>query len=280
MMGKSFKMLINRGFDPIGGGGTQSLVSEFLTCKRNEKCYNSDMIHHYKEKLSAFTLAEVLITLGIIGVVAAITIPTLLSKYQMKVFETAFKKQYSVLQNAINYSVQVEGISECYIYFEADSGRYTDINSDCNTFRKSLISLLQLQPYDKQHDTEYKFKSRDEVLAEGGKTVNEHCNYDNSVNSQVSYFTKDGAILIFSNVSNTANPIITIDVNGKKGPNKWGYDVFFMTLSNHNQNNPQDQKILLTDEFCSLTEKGGRLPRTILTNKEITEDGDLGWFWN
>ena len=35
-----------------------------------------------REKNSAFTLAEVLITLGIIGVVAAMTIPTLISKYQ------------------------------------------------------------------------------------------------------------------------------------------------------------------------------------------------------
>ncbi|MBQ8168695.1 prepilin-type N-terminal cleavage/methylation domain-containing protein [bacterium] len=38
---------------------------------------------------SAFTLAEVLITLAIIGVVAAMTIPTLISNYQDKVFETA-----------------------------------------------------------------------------------------------------------------------------------------------------------------------------------------------
>ena len=41
-------------------------------------------------KKRAFTLAEVLITLGIIGVVAAMTIPTLISNYQKKQFEVAF----------------------------------------------------------------------------------------------------------------------------------------------------------------------------------------------
>ena len=46
-----------------------------------------------------FTLAEVLITLGIIGVVAAMTIPTLIANYQKKVLENQFKKGYSTLAN-------------------------------------------------------------------------------------------------------------------------------------------------------------------------------------
>jgi len=49
----------------------------------------------------AFTLAETLITLTIIGVIAAMTIPTLLSKYQSHVQLTALKKAYSNLQNAM-----------------------------------------------------------------------------------------------------------------------------------------------------------------------------------
>ena len=273
MMGKSFKMLINSRFDPIGEG-TQSLVSEFLTCKRNEKCYNSDMIHHYKEKLSAFTLAEVLITLGIIGVVAAITIPTLVSKYQMKVFETAFKKQYSVLQNAINYTVQVEGISACYVYHPAGNISYKAERTDCNQLRNSLVTQLQLQPLDQ--DADYKFTEDSEVYANGGKAVNSHCNHIDYTTRGYRYFTKDGNVLIFSDIQ---LPVVVIDVNGKKGPNKWGYDVFFMTLSNHNQYDSQEHRIFLTDEFCSIVEKGGRLPRTILQNKEITEDDDFSWTW-
>ena len=52
----------------------------------------------------AFTLAEVLITLGIIGVVAAITIPTLITKTHSKQYTTSFKKSLSTLSNAARMS--------------------------------------------------------------------------------------------------------------------------------------------------------------------------------
>ena len=48
----------------------------------------------------AFTLAEVLITLGIIGVVAAITLPTLIANYQKKVLETQYKVAVTTLSQA------------------------------------------------------------------------------------------------------------------------------------------------------------------------------------
>lgn len=44
----------------------------------------------------AFTLAEVLITLGIIGVVASMTMPSLISKYQERVFVERLKQTYSI----------------------------------------------------------------------------------------------------------------------------------------------------------------------------------------
>ena len=52
-------------------------------------------------KKLAFTLAETLITLGIIGVVAAITIPTLISNYQKHVYYTQFMKARSTIENAL-----------------------------------------------------------------------------------------------------------------------------------------------------------------------------------
>lgn len=54
------------------------------------------------KKLTAFTLAEVLITLGIIGVVAAIIIPTLLNNSQTQQYTSAAKKTFSGLSNATN----------------------------------------------------------------------------------------------------------------------------------------------------------------------------------
>lgn len=53
----------------------------------------------------AFTLAEVLITLGIIGVVAAITIPGLMNTYKRKVVETKLKHSYSIINQAVKLSV-------------------------------------------------------------------------------------------------------------------------------------------------------------------------------
>lgn len=57
----------------------------------------------------AFTLAEVLITLGIIGVVSALTIPNLVAKYRKQAVETKLKKTYSVLYNALRYSENENG---------------------------------------------------------------------------------------------------------------------------------------------------------------------------
>lgn len=53
------------------------------------------------KKLNAFTLAEVLITLGIIGVVAAMTLPALTTQYTNSVVETRLKKFYSDINQAI-----------------------------------------------------------------------------------------------------------------------------------------------------------------------------------
>ena len=55
-------------------------------------------------KKSGFTLAEVLITLAVIGVVAALTIPTLINKYNQNVAETRLKMFYSMINQAIQLS--------------------------------------------------------------------------------------------------------------------------------------------------------------------------------
>lgn len=52
-------------------------------------------------KIQGFTLAEVLITLGIIGVVAAMTLPALIQRNNNKVVETRLKKFYSAINQAI-----------------------------------------------------------------------------------------------------------------------------------------------------------------------------------
>ena len=90
------------------------------------------------------------------------------------------------------------------------------------------------------------------------------------------YAANDGTLFMFNAYTVPALTII-IDVNGQKGPNRWGYDVFFMGLSNHNDYNDPSPKILLTDEFCSIIEKGGRFARTILRNQEVDSDTNIYW---
>ena len=66
---------------------------------------------NYKSK-TGFTLAEVLITLAIVGIVAALTIPNLILKYQEKQTVTRFKWVYSTLANAFTMAVAENGAPE------------------------------------------------------------------------------------------------------------------------------------------------------------------------
>lgn len=56
---------------------------------------------NYCNKFSGFTLAEVLITLVVIGVIAALTISTLMKNTQDAEFKTAYKKAFSVISQAL-----------------------------------------------------------------------------------------------------------------------------------------------------------------------------------
>lgn len=67
-----------------------------------------------KLKNFAFTLAEILITLGIIGIIASLTLPPLIQKYHEKQRIVQLKKTYSVLQNA-------------FLMAKAEYGEVTDL---------------------------------------------------------------------------------------------------------------------------------------------------------
>ena len=56
---------------------------------------------HFSLRKAAFTLAEVLVTLGIIGVVSAMTVPTLMQNYQRQSYVTQLHKVYNELSQAL-----------------------------------------------------------------------------------------------------------------------------------------------------------------------------------
>ncbi len=106
-----------------------------------------------KTKKAAFTLAEILITLAVIGVVAALTIPTLINKYNQTVTETRLKQFYSSMNQAIQLS-------------EIDNGSKTtwDFNEYCPTGSEYSEECLTknfekfFKPYLKFTDYKYSLK--------------------------------------------------------------------------------------------------------------------------
>ena len=80
---------------------------------------------------AGFTLAEVLITLGIIGVVAAMTIPSLMTAYNKHLTETRLKKFYSLFNQAIKLSVVVNDEYEGWDdYWAASGNSYNEDGSE------------------------------------------------------------------------------------------------------------------------------------------------------
>lgn len=67
-----------------------------------------------------FTLAEVLITLGIIGVVSAMTIPTLIQSYKNRIVETRLQKVYSVMNQAIQRAEAEYGAKELWDFSDVN----------------------------------------------------------------------------------------------------------------------------------------------------------------
>ena len=77
-----------------------------------------------------FTLAEVLITLGIIGVVAAMTMPSLIQNNRKKVFAAKVKQTYALVSNALLTSVSENGAPSTWDYGEkANNDGSTIVNN-------------------------------------------------------------------------------------------------------------------------------------------------------
>lgn len=174
-------------------------------------------------KIKAFTLAEVLITLCIIGVVAAITIPALLKNIQDYQFKQAWKKEYSVISQAYLSMKQDEG-GDLSAYFDTAATR-----AAVPLFQKMGNYLLTLQTCGTLYyayvcgtpsasvDTAYKSQS--------GGSVSQYNLY------YYQYVLKDGANF-YARSHQPGRALIWIDVNGYgKGPNILGRDLYGMVMT-------------------------------------------------
>lgn len=97
-------------------------------------------------KKCAFTLAEVLITLGIISVVAALTMPTLISNYQKQVRINKVKKFYSLMSQAVSLSVTENGPMEYWDGFTT-TGNYDETQHWVDKYIRPYIKVVNSGAY-------------------------------------------------------------------------------------------------------------------------------------
>ena len=171
----------------------------------------------------AFTLAEVLITLGIIGVVAALTLPSLIDKYQKHVYYTQFMKAASSIENAFNTFISgdfgytkenfVDVLSD---YWWADFMKIFNISKkiDINNFNEVCSGYNKL-PIGSPDGTDRDCDAECACYGEIGD------------DNPFGFITNDG-ILIMLNQDGGAGSGQLFDTNGPdKGPNLYGRDVFY-----------------------------------------------------
>lgn len=192
-----------------------------------------------------FTLAEVLITLGIIGVVAALTLPVVIQNYQKQVTVEGLKEVYSIFNQAIVNS-------------ELDNGDYTewDYTGDSvgsNFFNKYLKQYLkgvtEVKTYKSYNVKALETKYTGDFWVAGSKKYA----LANGMIFSVRVNSYTGANRI------KTGAVITVDINGERSPNRMGRDVFVMSI------------------FPYSSYKARKL---VLGNFELCGSGNLHYFMN
>lgn len=174
----------------------------------------------------AFTLSEVLITLGIIGVIAAMTIPALITRYQKFQTVTKLKGAYSQLAQAIRLSQDDNGDVEGWDLASPD------------WFQRYLASYMKvtatkLKDFNEKDSIEYKETSG---KRETGLAIINNAVYGGAT----SYTLLNGVQVIvadsYRGTSEDANRSVgfVIDLNGPYSlPNRFGKDAFMFSLNKY-----------------------------------------------
>lgn len=170
-----------------------------------------------------FTLAEVLITLVIIGIVAAMTVPAIVANSNEKAIKSALKKNASVIQQALlkyyadngehvtvaikignGYTGNSQNLGEEFFY------KYFNLAKKCNGSNCSFGKDIKYKNYS------------------GTSTA-----FAYNPDSYGGIILSDGTYIFWGSLSvgyGTAWANLTVDVNGAKGPNRLGKDTFLFQL--------------------------------------------------
>lgn len=229
------------------------------------KNYNFSMLNFSLRR--GFTLAEVLITLAIIGIVVAIAIPTVVQKVGDMQNKTLWKKKYSevvqayteVIQNNYNMCVNNSGdyniATKCHYVGDGRSAARTTLSPEfVNAMAKHFkyVNSCGFPQYGEAEYCSYYYHKWTGLCGGAatysfyGSLISGSINEDDlptrptNCGSQVGVYTgwdfnkkalllQDGAVVYFGG---HAAPMITVDVNGfQKGPNILGKDLFAIMLN-------------------------------------------------
>ena len=182
----------------------------------------------------AFTLAETLITLGIIGVVAAMTIPTLISKYQKHIVEANLQESYSIIQQVMKYT------------------EYDDVSFDVkipdSLDGMKLWSETFLEPHLKYskicYDTAGCWQTKAPTKNLKGSVVGWNRTGIGVGNGIITIKLTNGANLCLdgfakldmkrwfgTDITDSTSLVVYIDANGDSGPNIIGKDIYIVAYT-------------------------------------------------
>lgn len=192
----------------------------------------------YSKRLIAFTLAEVLITLGIIGIVAEITIPVLYNNFQKQYFASQLEKTYTTLNQAIKQLTNDYGCGndlKCTGLFE--------IGTTAQNFGDALVQYIKTSRNCQMNPGQGCFFELVNNQYDGKGAFGS--GFDTGTGSY-RFVTVDGvSILITDNANGCSTSYgagpwsqlcgsMWVDVNGLKGPNYRGRDLFRILITNGN----------------------------------------------
>lgn len=170
----------------------------------------------------AFTLAETLITLGIVGIVAAITLPSVINNYQKRVVATRLQHAYSEISQAIEQA-------------EVKNGEITTWEFDNQFFDRYIIPNIKNI---KKHELPRNGALGITYKELSGRAENSLALMSGSRGSTKIYTLANGTQIFFSNSPSTNNREFILDINGFNKPNQFGKDVFYLNIDKQHKLNP------------------------------------------
>ena len=176
-----------------------------------------------------------LITLGIIGVVAAMTMPALVANYQKKSLATQTQKFYSMMSQALKQYMADEGVDDLRnTPLTEENYRDTDDDSSGKASPEAIASIRDfVTKYLKvaeecDHEANNCFAEKYRAW-DGGEIEDGYFTTYANRDWRRDYVLTDGSVIRIG--YNWDAPIdLYVDVNGKKGPNRVGYDLWCMSV--------------------------------------------------